>query len=373
MALTRGIISWGLALPLLWVGLPGAHAQPEEVAPPAPHEDVTPAAGVKDNERAVEMLVDRLSHADSYKVRAQAAVLLGRLGGQRAVPDLMFTLQNDEHFVVRTAAATALGVLRDERAVEPLFAGVADDESIVRDASSKALQRLDARRCFDTLVRYAREGTPDQRRVAVTRLGDMARVGDEAAIDVLVMALGDDPTIRDASSQGLSDLPTDRAVPILVRALQSDNLAIRAEAARLLGQRQDTRAVEALSAAYERVGEQERVRGEIRRSLEQLRGLVNMTQLIGQARGAQDKDQRIRAMRLLGVVGDPRTASVLEGLLGDPDPYVQGTAAQALADLGSTQSIPRLEAALAAVDGTRAHPPVANALKKLKRIQAQSR
>ncbi|MEW5853973.1 MAG: HEAT repeat domain-containing protein [Myxococcota bacterium] len=335
-------------------------------------DEVTPASGVVDQERAVEMLMERLATSESYKVRAQAAVLLGRMGGPQAVQPLIRAMEYDEHFVVRAAAAASLGALGDDRAIEPLFAALLESEPMVRDSAAKGVGRLDARRNFDTLVRYSREGSPDQRRVAVTRLGDLARTGDQAAIDVLVRALGDEANIRDASAQALADLPTDKAVPILIGALKHDDAGVRAEAARLLGPRQDVRAVEALASAYDRVGEQERVRVEIRRSLERLRPLINLTDLIQQARSAPDKQLRARAIRLLGVVGDPRAASAMEEFLADPDPYIQGTAALALADMGSVQSIPKLEETLPRVTDTRAQQPVEHAIKKLKRMRAQA-
>lgn len=365
--LTRALATLSFA-GMAWLsGSAPAHAQSDNPNP----DEVTPATGVTNNEHAVDLLVQRLTSSESYKVRAQAAVLLGRMGGTTAVPALISALDQDEHYVVRAACATALGVIGDDRAVEGLFNAVSDGELIIREASARALVRMDARRNFDTLVRFAREGNPEQRRVAVTRLADLARVGDDAATEVLVRALGDETAIKDASSHGLADLPSDRAMPILVKALGSDDMGVRAEAARLLGARKEPRAVEALAAAYERVGEQEKVRVEIRRSLERLRPVVNLTDLIQQARANPNKEARVRAIRLLGVVGDPRTAAAVEELLKDSDPYIQGSAALALADQGSVQSIPRLEETLVHVENTRAEAPVSNALKKLRRLKDQ--
>lgn len=349
------------------------------LAPPAAAEDedkdeeTTPATGVVASARAVELLTERLATSDSFKVRAQAAVLLGRVGDQRAVPVLLRALREDDHFVVRSAAATALGTLGDDAALEPLFDGTSSDEPLVRDACARALTRLDARRNFDALARYAKEGLPEQRRVAIARLGDLARTGDASAVEILVAALGDEQSVREASARAFADLPTDRAVPILMGALSHEKPAVRAEAARLLGARRDVRSLEALATAYERVGEEERVKAEIRRSLERLRPLVDISDVISQARSAPDAQLRVRAIRLLSVVGDPRAASAMEDLLKDEDPFIQGTAALALADLGSVQSIARLEEAATRAKATRAEAPISAALKKLRRLQGQSR
>jgi HEAT repeat protein len=355
-----------LALVALLAGPPLATAQAQEEKPPV-EEDATPAVGVAGNIKAVELLTDRLETSDSFKVRAQAAVLLGRLGDKKCVPVLVKALVYDEHFVVRAAAATALGTLGDERGVEPLFVAAAEPEPLVRDACARALTRLDARSNYDAISRYAKEGTVEQRSVAVGRLGDLARTGDEKATEIVVEGLADERPVRDAAAAALADIPTDRAVPILIGALNHEEGVVRAEAARLLGPRQDVRAVHALATAYDRAGEQERVRAEIRRALERLRPLVNMDTVAKDARSAPDKQLRARAIRLLGVVGDPRSASIMEELLEDQDPFIVGMSALALADLGSVSSTPKLEEALKASKDTRAAAPVELALKKLRR------
>jgi HEAT repeat protein len=365
--MTRKVL-WVLALLVSWMALPpDGHADDEEDVP-------TPPTGVVHSDRAVEVLLDRLQSAESYKVRAQAAVLLGRLADVRAVPPLIRALQYDEHFVVRAAASTALGALADDRAAEPLLMVVGqDEEPIVRDAAARALTRLDARRNFEVLARFAREGLAEQRRSAVARLGDLARAGEQPSIDIVLAALGDELEVRNAAAAAIADLSTDRALPILVTALSHENVAVRAEAARLLGPRKDPRVVDPLMTAYLRPGEQERVRVEIRRSLEKLSILLEMNELIARARNGQDRETRVRALGLLGIVGDPRAASALEDMLDDPDPFIQGTAAGALADLGSVQSLVRLEEVLKTVKDTRAQAPLERAIKKLKRIKSQQR
>lgn len=348
----------------LWSTTP---ARAQEEKPAASDEDATPAVGVAGNARAVELLTDRLQTSDSFKVRAQAAVLLGRLGDKKCVPVLVKALVYDEHFVVRAAAATALGTLGDERGVEPLFVAAAESEPLVRDACARALTHVDARTNYEAISRYAKEGTVEQRSVAISRLGDLARTGDEKATEYVVEALADERAVRDAAAAALADIPTDRAVPILITALNHEEAVVRAESARLLGPRQDSRAVIALATAYDRAGEQERVRAEIRRALERLRPLVNMDDVVRDARKAPDKQLRARAIRLLGVVGDPRSASIMEELLDDPDPFIVGMSALALADLGSVASLGRLEETLKAQKDSRAAAPVDLAVKKLRR------
>jgi HEAT repeat protein len=389
MRMRLASVSQGLTLPALLAAAGVAAAQTSSSAAVVPRADAplvapeapppgTPdteaenpsATGVMGQQKAAAFLTERLQTADSFKVRAQAAILLGRVGDPRGVPTLVRALESDDHFVVRASAATALGALADDRAAEPLFAGAADPEPLVRDACARAIMRLDARRNLEILLRYARDGGVDQRRAAVARLGDLVRTGDEGAVDAVLGALGDEREVRDAAATAVADLPDDRAVPLLATALSHDNAVIRAEAARLLGPRQDPRAVTALMAAYDRVAESERVKGEIRRSLERMSGIIRQPEVVSRARNAGDKSERVRNIRLLGVVGDPRAAGVLEELLQDPDDFIAGSAALALADMGSVQSIPRLEDATRALAGTRAQAPVDLALRRLRRQQA---
>ena len=81
----------------------------------------------------------------------------------------------------------------------------------------------------------------------------------------------------------------------------------------------------------------------------------------------KDMARAIQFFRLLGVVGDPRSASIMEELLEDQDPFIVGMSALALADLGSVSSTSKLEEALKASKDTRAAAPVELALKKLRR------
>jgi HEAT repeat protein len=66
--------------------------------------------------RGVEMLMATLKH-ESVDARLLAAGRLGDLGDSRAVEALIETLTHDGDYGVRTAAATALGGLKDKRAV----------------------------------------------------------------------------------------------------------------------------------------------------------------------------------------------------------------------------------------------------------------
>lgn len=96
----------------------------------------------------------RLAHADkvddltralmqdpSYKVRVQAALILGKLVDKRAVPALVQALK-DENESVRGVAATSLGRIGDKAAANALLEATNDSSEFVRSQAKKALEVL---------------------------------------------------------------------------------------------------------------------------------------------------------------------------------------------------------------------------------------
>ncbi len=88
--------------------------------------------------------IDDLAHAltqdPSYKVRVQAALVLGKLGDKRAVQSLVFALRNDTEESVRGVAATSLGRLGDKSAANALLQATNDPSEFVRAQAKKALE-----------------------------------------------------------------------------------------------------------------------------------------------------------------------------------------------------------------------------------------
>ena len=84
-------------------------------------------------------------HDPSYKVRVDAALVLGQLRQERSVPALMAALR-DGHLAVRATAAQALGRIGDGTARGPLVRLQQQDGStMVRRMAREALRAIDAR------------------------------------------------------------------------------------------------------------------------------------------------------------------------------------------------------------------------------------
>jgi hypothetical protein len=87
----------------------------------------------------VEELTKALNEDPNYKVRVQAALVLGRLGDHSAVPALIKAL-SDQNKTVRAIAAQALGQLADQSAADPLRNLLKrEGDPFVRSQTEKAL------------------------------------------------------------------------------------------------------------------------------------------------------------------------------------------------------------------------------------------
>ncbi len=86
-------------------------------------------------------LVKSLSSDPSYKVRVQAALVLGKLKDARAIPALSQALR-DQDATVRGTAASALGQIGNAAARDALEGAAQDVDGFVRGQAQKALAML---------------------------------------------------------------------------------------------------------------------------------------------------------------------------------------------------------------------------------------
>ena len=103
------------------------------------------AAWAAGSDVKVEDLVRAVTEDTNYKVRVQAALVLGKLGDPRAVQPLIKALA-DQNKTVRGIAASALGQLGDAAAVDPLRGLLRrETDPFVRGQAEKAMAALAAR------------------------------------------------------------------------------------------------------------------------------------------------------------------------------------------------------------------------------------
>lgn len=88
-------------------------------------------------------MIRLLQTSDSFRVRAQAALSLGRVESSSTVVDALTRALRDDHESVRAAAAASLEALGDPSALGALRAVRRDRDSVVRAAVQRAIRSLE--------------------------------------------------------------------------------------------------------------------------------------------------------------------------------------------------------------------------------------
>jgi len=244
---------------------------------------------------AVDILLGMLESTEAEQ-REAAACALAAIPEARAAPALIHLLA-DERTSIRRYAAQALGATRDARALSPLLAELADPDAQVRACAAQALGRLGDNRAVEELAEMLADADCRTRAAfALAELGDaraapyltqllllrpeygecltilralgkvkqicdtrqliaelyagpdpllrpelsetIRLLGDERAVEPLIELLTarDTPEqIRRSAIDGLADLKAKEAGGALLKALDGDELSLRAAALSGLG------------------------------------------------------------------------------------------------------------------------------------------
>ena len=174
-------------------------AQP--VVPAAePAERPAPAAPVaQDATDRVILLIEELEAVRSLgdgklvryladpepRIRARAALALGRIGDPRPMYELISRFRDDVP-MVRAAALLAVAIQRDDRLLEEVTSCVNDDDALVRQRAVEALGFIGSPRSFDTIVGALKD--PDLG-VASAAADACFRLRDPRAVQPLIQAL----------------------------------------------------------------------------------------------------------------------------------------------------------------------------------------
>ena len=298
-------------------------------------DDSPPAAS-----DGLDRLVAVVKSGSSFKVRATAAVALGRMGDPRVVPVLAEVMHSDDSYAVRAAAAAALGRVNDISGIAPLLEALHDNDEYVRNEVSDALDRFHGAAHLFAFRDYLQSDDPLLRLAAVRAYGDFMR-DPQSSVGVaafVVNALGDDDeTVAAAAETALSSISHERAVPLLVSGLGHSAAGVRASCARLVEKRRDPRAVAPLSAIVLSTDETEDVRRPARAALKAHIEFVDVSRYALDAADPQ-KVERTHALRLIAAVSDPRALPLVELFLRDTDPTLRMAGARAAVDFGGPKA-----------------------------------
>ncbi len=334
-----------------------------------PHASEAAPAGPASADQ-MQRWVSNLQTGASFKVRMQAAILLGRADDPRALEPLVQAL-GDDHFAVRGAACLALSHLNRAAGVKPLITTAATDEDdFVRLEARKALLAFDGKVALEPALDAASAADVDVRREAINVL---AHLPDESARLRLVEALGDAPPIHAIAHDTLFHLDEVERDALLSAGLSSTKPQVRLGAAALLEQIATPRAVALLMDAYDQQNDNPDLRRALRDHLRAVKRLLPEHELLADAQSSTDRFVRARALKFLGVIGGGQATDVLITTLDSPDVYLRGVAALSLADAGDPRAIQRLSRLIEDQDNARIVQIVRNSIQILERHDAPLR
>ena len=323
-----------------------------------------PALSPADMAKLVDAL--RGEPLKGFKVRLQAALILGRSGGEDALGPLSECLTDDPDYPVRAACAMSLGNMGDVHAIEPLVARLEDPEELVRTESSKSLFRYTVPEAIPYLQVARERGSA---RVRLVLVEVVAQIKDPQAGVLLAELIGDpDEKVRLQAAAVLKTMDQAAVSALLLKALDHSNYRVKANAAKLLGERKERQAVPRLVELASSPLEAVEVQVASRSALRELRSELDLPKLAATARdGSLERKERSRALVLLSTVDSADSFQACLDVLGDPEPLMRGLAAQALAEMGNPRALPALREAAAKAGNDRVGRLINVSIRKLER------
>jgi HEAT repeat protein len=180
----------------------------------------------------------------SFEERARAIAGLGVLGDPAAIADLIDVRTHASDGVLRSLATNELASSRSAEVLAALRAALSDADPRVRETAAEALGRKSDRGAAKLLVDGAKqEPWPSVRKAEIEALGELCvPEGNDLLIRAFQRDSGD---IRQAALIGIARCYGPKATGTLLRTLgrQAESADLRSLAARLLGQRKDSRLV----------------------------------------------------------------------------------------------------------------------------------
>jgi len=309
---------------------------------------LTPEGSAGPGSRRLQNAVQDLREAPAWQTRMEAAVALGASEDGRAFRHLIKALE-DPHFAVRAAAIRALVRHQDARAVPQLLQGLTDIEPFVRTEARKAVARFELDEARPYLVRALRRD-PDAR-VRLIACERLAELPDAETVEVLLDATGDPPPVGRYAVGVLAALPPQQATKAFMLGLQHQDYVVQVASIEALADLDAAQSVEPIIAKL-----QARVPDVVlaaTRALTTLRRHIDGSKYRVTARRAPDRYHRVRALKVLGVLGQEDDRRQLISALDDQDVVVRGAAVTALGNLKEPRALPKLRQMRSSQDNAR--------------------
>ena len=233
-----------------------------------------------------------------------------------AYPFLLNIAKTEADWESRRNAVRQLGRFKRDDAVDELNKiYTSDSHNDVRKAALRALAETKTPKAQARLMEIARTDTnADMRKQSIRVLGERG----EAAVDDLLRLFDAEqvPDVRRAVLQSLSETKSPRVEDKLFEVARgNDQMDVRRQAIRLLGERVSKRSFEFLSATAQSTDANAEVQVQAVRAISERRTEESVPILIKIARTHPNQMVRKQAIRSLGESGDPRAIDFFKEVL----------------------------------------------------------
>ncbi len=209
--------------------------------------------GERKAKEALPTLLEVMEKTDSYAVRGQVAIALGKLGDERAIEALRSCLGKDTPPRIRAYALNAMGQIGSSKAIPYIVEYLLDPSNEYRDSASWALKGIHDPAVSSILKQalFEIEGDRYTKGNLVYSLGEL---GILDAVDDIISWLEDveDPYVIEDAVYALGTLGDPKAVDTLIGYLDHADAVVRMRAADALGNIGDPRSIPALEALIQR-------------------------------------------------------------------------------------------------------------------------
>ena len=306
------------------------------------------AIALHDDSRVAGMLKNFISTSPNQRIRSSSVYWLGQVGGEQTF--LASLVRNEsEDMKIRRSAAHAIGQSHDRGAintVQGLYESVKDVE-VRRSLISAAGNSVDEQAAFAFLLGVAKnDADVESRRSAVRQLGHFEHVNaneelmkfartdtnvevrksairalaerGESAVDDLLKLYDAEtmPDVKRSTLQSLSEIKSTRVEDKLFEIARSnDNVEVRRQAIRLLGERAGKRSLDFLSATAQSTDGNAEVQVQAVRAIGERKADESVPLLIKIAKTHPNQLVRKQAIRSLGESGDPRAVEFFREVL----------------------------------------------------------
>ena len=214
--------------------LQAALEYPEEPAQVGASRALAALLSHPDASDSLPAMVHALRSSPFPSVRAQLTRNLGQIGDPRAIQPLTVLL-NAENAELRATAATSLGQIPHTEVIRPLFLAARDADESVREAAVQALSTVTLAEAYPILITALDDSNPQMRKAVLHALAHHADPAYRAKLRTVALE-DDDLDVRLTAAVTLAKHGDPQGESIISRTLNAPNINTQQLAALRLGQ-----------------------------------------------------------------------------------------------------------------------------------------